>query len=79
MNLESIRNALHRQPFQPFSLALADGRKVPVGHPEFVAMTPRIMIVAAEDSSWSVIEPLLIVSIDYPAAKESGGSNGLQN
>ena len=31
MHVESIRNALHRQPFQPFTLRLADGREVGVG------------------------------------------------
>ena len=76
MNLESIRNALHRQPFEPFTICLADGRGVRVGHPEFVAMTPRIIIVAADDNSWSVIEPLLVVSLDFRATQGSDG-NGM--
>ena len=33
-------------------------------HPDFVALTPRRAIVGAEDDSWSVVEPLLIVSLD---------------
>ena len=47
MDLNSIRNALHEQPFKPFELCLADGRRVPVLHPEFVAMNQRIVIVMA--------------------------------
>jgi hypothetical protein len=39
MDLQGIREALRRQPFEPFSICLADGR--------------------------SVVEPLLIVSLDY--------------
>jgi hypothetical protein len=34
-------------------------------HPEFVAVGNRRLIVVATDDSWSVIEPILIVFIDY--------------
>jgi hypothetical protein len=65
MDLEGIRIALRRQPFEPFSIRLADGRALTVRHPEFVAVGNRRVIFVAEDDSWSVIEPILIVSIDY--------------
>ena len=64
MDLNSIRNALREQPFKPFDLCFADGRRVPVGHPEFVAMNQRIVIVTDEDSSTKILEPLLIVSLE---------------
>ncbi|HEY3392249.1 MAG TPA: hypothetical protein VGK58_06065 [Lacipirellulaceae bacterium] len=71
-----IREALHKQPFEPFSLRLADGRALPVPHRDFVALHPRRIIVISEDASWSVVEPLLIVSIDYdtPPKKGTNGS-----
>lgn len=75
MDIAGIREALHKQPFEPFSIRLADGRALPVPHPDFVAMTPRRIIVVAEDDSWSVVEPLLIVSLDYSPARRKG-SNG---
>jgi hypothetical protein len=65
MDLEGIREALRRQPFEPFSIALADGRSLAVPHPEMVAVGKRRVIVVEADDSWSVIEPLLIVSLDY--------------
>lgn len=65
MDLQGIRDALHRQPFEPFSIRLADGRKLPVRHPDFVAVGPRRAIVIGPDNSWMVLEPLLIVSLDY--------------
>jgi hypothetical protein len=74
MDLNSVRKAVHGQPFKPFTLRLADGRSVPVGHPEFVAMTERIIVVVDEGGGWSAIEPLLIVSLDYPSSKP--GQNG---
>jgi hypothetical protein len=75
MDLNSIRNALHEQPFKPFDLCLADGRRVPVKHPEFVAMNQRIVIVTDEESATKILEPLLIVSLE-PAAGHGKSGNG---
>lgn len=76
MDLNSIRDALRRAPFRKFDLCLADGRRVSVQHPEFVAMTQRIVVVAAEDSSVAILEPLLIVSLEYETGAKGG--NGSQ-
>jgi hypothetical protein len=65
MDLQGIHEALRRQPFKPFDIRLADGRSVPVRHPDFVAVGKRRIIVVEPDDSWSVLEPLLIVSLDY--------------
>ena len=74
MDLEGIRDALRKQPFEPFTLCLADGRSFPVQHPEFVAVGRRRIIVVSEDDSWSVVEPLLIVSLDYKADSSTKGN-----
>ena len=65
MDLQGIREALQRQPFEAFSICLADGRSLSVPHPEMVAIGKRRIIVVEADDSWSVVEPLLIVSLDY--------------
>ena len=65
MDVEGIREALHKEPFQPFTIRMADGRGLPVPHPDFVAVVPRRIVVVAEDGSWSVVEPRLIASLDY--------------
>jgi len=65
MDIQGIREALRREPFEPFALRLADGRSLSVPHPEFVAVHPRRVIVIAQDASWSVVEPLMVVSLDY--------------
>jgi hypothetical protein len=64
MDIGAIREALHKQPFEPFVLRLADGQALSVRHRDFVALHPRRIIVVNEDASWTVVEPLLIVSID---------------
>ncbi len=71
MDLQGIREALRRQPFEPFSICLADGRSLPVPHPEMVAIGKRRIIVVKPDDAWSVIEPLLIVSLDYDGKHRS--------
>jgi hypothetical protein len=53
---------------------LADASALFVPHPDFVALTPRRVIVGAADDSWSVVEPILIVSLDYKSNKKN--SNG---
>jgi hypothetical protein len=76
VDVAGVREALRREPFEPFMIRLADGRSVEVKHPEFVALTPRRIIVIADDDvgSWSVIEPLLIVSLDYRSTTPKGGN-----
>jgi hypothetical protein len=65
MDLAGIRDALDKRPFEPFSMRLADGRGLVVKHPEAVAVGRRRLIVVQPDDSWSVVEPLLVVSLDY--------------
>ena len=74
MDLNSIRDALKQEPFRPFELCLADGRRVRVKHPEFVAMNQRIVIVTNENSETKILEPLLIVSLEQSPASGEGGN-----
>jgi hypothetical protein len=64
MDLEPVREALHRRPFEPFVMQLADGRSLSVRHRDFVAVGKRRIVVLDEHDSSSFIEPLLIESID---------------
>jgi hypothetical protein len=75
MDIQGIRDAKNTQPFQPFTLALADGRRIEVRHPDFMALSPtgRHVFVYNSDGSWAVVEPLLIVSIEYGVPTTSNG------
>jgi hypothetical protein len=77
--MDAVREALHQQPFRPFTLRLADGRELPVPHPDFVAILGRTAVVASPslDDSYSIVEPLLIVSIEYasPRIQPASGPN----
>ena len=70
MDLNTIRQALREEPFKPFTLHLADGRKESVGHPEFVAVGSRVVAVVRDDNSVTTIEPLLIVSLETEPIKK---------
>ena len=72
MDLAGIREALGHQPFEPFAMHLADGRSLGVRHPEMVAVGRRRIIVVQPDDSWSVIEPLMVVSLDYNGSNAPG-------
>ena len=76
MDLKSIRSALRKEPFRPFELCLADGCRVGVKHPEFVAMNERIVIVTDEESATKILEPLLIVSLEPIDSGKGRAGNG---
>ena len=40
MTIEQMRDAYTAQPFRPFTIHLADGREIPVDHPEFIMAAP---------------------------------------
>jgi hypothetical protein len=73
MDIKGVQELLHRQPFEPFVIRLADGRSMLVPHRDLMALTPRRVIVGFEDESWAIIEPILIVSLESMPAKSKNG------
>jgi hypothetical protein len=66
MTVDDIRSALRQTPFVPFSIRLADGRALPVKHPEFIIATRRNLIVVDPDTDaifW--VDPMLGLSLDF--------------
>lgn len=66
MTIEQLRNFYDAQPFQPFVIHLADGRQIPVSGREFMASAPngRTIIVYQRDSSFNVIDLLLVTDLE---------------
>jgi hypothetical protein len=56
---------LHRQPFQPFTIRMADGRAFEIAHPDFVALSHsgRTVIVSEPDEGFSVLDLLLMTEL----------------
>ena len=66
MTIDKLREVLHAQPFQPFTIRTADGRSVPVPHPDFISVSPpgRMVHVFRKDGRSEFIDLLLVTSIE---------------
>jgi hypothetical protein len=75
MAIEKIKAAYAARPFKPFTVHLADGRVMPVAHPEFMAMLPggRNIFIALEDGSYHIIDLLLVVSLGFDIKSQRTG------
>lgn len=64
MNSNLIRERLNRDT-KPFVFRLSDGTRVPVAHPDFVAVSPGMVIVIDEATEAQThIDPLHVVAIE---------------
>ena len=65
MTVDQLRKMHRAEPFQPFEIHLADGRSVPVNHPEFLAINPpgRTIAVALDDGTIEILDLLLVTSL----------------
>ena len=77
--LNQIREAMHQQPFRPFTLYLVDGRSYLVRHPDFIAipMSPRGRDVTVHDADGShLIDMGLIVEVHVPDPAPASAPEG---
>ena len=66
MTIEKVRRLYRAQPFRQFVIHLADGRKIPVVHPEFMASAPsgRRIIVHTPDDDFHIIDLQLVTDLE---------------
>jgi hypothetical protein len=67
MKAEPLRRAVQARPFRPFRLHLADGREIPVGHPENVTVTSddRCVLVYIPGDGAEIVDVPLVTAIDF--------------
>jgi len=66
MHPSTIREAVLRRPFQPFTLRMNDGREFFVPHPEYVAVSKRVVMVIDSKTQAGVhLEAVLIASMHF--------------
>ena len=77
MTIGKVKELYEAQPFRPFTVCLADGRKIPVRHKEFVALSPsgRTMIVYQPDDSHDIIDILLVTSLEVRNGRRTSSRN----
>jgi hypothetical protein len=76
MKAEAIRKLHHAEPFQPFSLVLADGRSFHVPHPDFISVSPKgtaLSLWAEDGTIGGYLDSALIAEIrmDASASKKT--------
>jgi hypothetical protein len=73
MTADQIRKLHDAIPFRPFVMHLADGRSIPVQHPDFVAFAPsgRNLIVYQKGDDFNIVDLLLVTDLEV---KRGNGS-----
>ena len=73
MEASTLRQACAQRPFRKFVVMLADGSRLPVPHPEFIALDPeeRTVIVWKERSVpvWVDVASITAIDFQFRAAK----------
>jgi len=79
---ENLQEVIHAAPFRPFALCLADGTRVDVPHPDFIAHPPggRTAVVVGHDERLHIIDVMLVdkIEIGPPAAAGAVRSGELE-
>ena len=79
MTIDRLRQVSRATPFKPFTLSLTDGRRFRVRSPEFIMITPeasRTVVVAESGEDYSIVDLLLVTSIDFGKAQRRPSPNG---
>jgi hypothetical protein len=74
---EQLRSLVIARPFRPFVMHLADGREVPVQHPDFLLISPsgRTVNVYQPDDTQNIVDLLLVTDIELkPSPAPNPGS-----
>jgi len=71
---ERIRQLWKAEPFQKFTMHLADGRQIPVLHREFLMISPsgRTANVYQPDDSLNIVDLLLVTDLEV---RPNGGAH----
>jgi len=76
MSIDEIRNAMHRQPFLPFTIHTAGGQSFLVRHPDFIATAPTgRMISVYDDEGHHLLDTHMVTQLSFfqtPAGTGSG-------
>jgi hypothetical protein len=74
MSVHDLQHVFHRAPFQPFSLHLADGHRIDVPHPDFVAIVGdglSAIVTSPHRPGSSYLDLLLVTRIEVPAQQQT--------
>jgi hypothetical protein len=66
MNVQALRELHNVRPFVPYTICLADGRKLFVQHNDYLSIAPtgRLAIMTHDNGRFTMIDTSLIVTAD---------------
>jgi len=69
MSKDTIREAISAQPFQPFTVRMADGNAYPVPARDFVSLSPngRTLVIFGAGNKIKLLDCLLVTEIERVA------------
>ena len=69
MTIEQLRKMHQARPFKAFDISLAEGRSLPVEHPELLALNlpGRTISVGLSDGTFEIVDLLLVTSLKQRA------------
>jgi hypothetical protein len=72
MTIDQLRDAHRANPFRPFTIHLADGRKFTIPHRDFLSHSPtgRTLIVYQPNDAFSIIDLLLVTELEVHGASQ---------
>lgn len=81
MNGKTLQDAIHAAPFRPFELVLADGSRVVVRHPEWIAYAGgRVALVTDQNDRAHYVDVMLVTKVEIappvPAGSIAPDPNG---
>lgn len=73
MTLDEFRSVLHKAPFAPFTIRLADGHTLDVPHPDFVALTGgglSAVVTFPKSNAFTVVDLMLVTRLEIAAPSQ---------
>ena len=66
MRIDRVRETKHKQPFQPFTIHMADGRSFYIPHPDFLAIpqSARTVMVIDTTDHYNILDATLITELE---------------
>ena len=78
MSGTELEEMLKAQPFRPFALRLADGKLVPVRHPEFAFLSPKKRTLHvyqnSNDDEFDLIDVMLVTALETLHDRRGNGA-----
>jgi hypothetical protein len=78
MSVEELRKNIVASPFVPFTLNIADGRRIPVIGRDFILVPPekgRTVVVYQRNGEYDLLDAMLITGVSLESSTKSSPSS----